>query len=337
MSRLHFEDFQPGTTTVYGPIFLSKDEIVAFAREFDPQAFHTDEKAAKDTFLSTLIASGWHTACLNMRLLAENVLLHSTSLGSPGIEELRWIKPVKPDGALKARMTVLDAKASKSRPALGLVRFRFEVLDQHDETVMTQVNWIMFARRDAPAGIGPSERRSSKQDAEPAVFHRDAAQGILNPYLDDLIPGEVAEIGSYTFSAPDIIRFAKAFDPQPFHIDPEAAKDSLFGGLCASGWHTACIWMKLMAAHRASIEQDALGRGERPAQLGPSPGFKNLKWLKPVYAGDTISYRTILTNKRVSGSRPGWGLAFHHNTGTNQHGEEVFSFEGTVFWERRPS
>ena len=88
-----------------------------------------------------------------------------------------------------------------------------------------------------------------------------------------------------------------------------------------------------MVQHR---RRQLAAASDRPARLGPSPGFSNLKWLKPVYAGDTITYRSTLTGKRVSASRPGWGIAFHHNTGTNQHGEEVFSFDGAVLWERRP-
>ena len=148
--------------------------------------------------------------------------------------------------------------------------------------------------------------------------------------------GATDDLGGFTFSADEIVRFAQAFDPQRFHVDPEAAKHSLFGGLCASGWHTTAAWMKLMAAHREHVRGAALARGERPARLGASPGFTNLKWLKPVYAGDTISYRTTLTGKRVSASRPGWGLASHHNEGFNQYGEMVMSFDGAVFWERRP-
>ena len=163
-------------------------------------------------------------------------------------------------------------------------------------------------------------------------------------HLAGLAPGVVhAEPGitvfdfieGHTFTPEDIVGFARQFDPQPFHVDAEAAKSSLFGALCASGWHTASVWMKRMVGYRDRTRTDALARGERPARLGPSPGFSNLKWLKPVYAGDTIAYRSTVTAKRASASRPGWGLVFHHNTGTNQHGEEVFAFDGMVFWDRR--
>jgi len=334
MPRFAFEDFTPGASHMLGPVTVSKEDILAFAREYDPQPFHVDEIAAKDSFVGTLIASGWHTCCINMRLLAEGLLLDSTSMGSPGIEELKWLKPVRPGDTLRSRMTVVDSRASKSRPGIGLVQFRFEMLNQADEPVMTQGNWIMFGRRDSePAANGGGSTRAASQPG--SAPGRELPHISSNPYFEDLVIGETEELGSYTFEPDDIIGFARQFDPQRFHVDPEAARHSLFGGLCASGWHTAGIWMKLMVAYRDRIRAYALAHGGRPARLGPSPGFTNMKWLKPVYAGDTITYRTTVTSKRASASRPGWGLVFHYNTGVNQHGDEVFAFEGMVFWERR--
>jgi len=334
MPRYAFEDFTPGSVRTLGPVTISKDELVAFAREYDPQPFHVDEIAARDSFVGTLIASGWHTCSLNMRLLADEVILDSTSMGSPGIEELKWAKPVRPGDTLRSRMTVLDNRVSKSRPSIGLVRFQFDMLNQADETVMVQRNWIMFGLRETGLAVNGSRSLPAGGAAPDPIDTRPAISA--NPYLEDLVVGQTDVLGAYTYTADDIVRFARAYDPQRFHVDPVAAKASLFGDLCASGWQTAAVWMKLMAAHRDRIRTDALARGERPARLGPSPGFSDLKWLKPVYAGDTITYRSTLTGKRVSASRPGWGLAFHHNSGLNQHGEEVFSFDGAVFWERRP-
>ncbi|MGO4707261.1 MaoC family dehydratase [Microvirga sp. 2MCAF38] len=339
MPRLHFEDFVPGTTQIFGPVPVSKEEMIAFAREYDPQPFHVDEIAAKDSFIGTLIASGWHTSSINMRLFADNVLLDSTSMGSPGIEEQKWLKPVRPGDTLRSRMTTLETRPSQSRPDIGLVRFQFELVNQSDEVVLKQTAWVMFGRRE-PGPAAPERPKQAKSPSKTAASDAPKVTPIRvtsDAYLDDLVAGEMREIGSYTFTAEEIIRFATHYDPQRFHIDAEAAKHSLFGGLCASGWHTASVWMKLMAAERERVRDDALRRGERPARLGPSPGFTNLKWLKPVFAGDTITYTTTLTNKRASASRSGWGLAFHHNSGVNQKGEEVFAFDGAVFWEKRPS
>jgi acyl dehydratase len=327
-----FEDLTPGLVETYGPLTVSREDIVAFAREYDPQPFHTDEEAAKATFVGTLIASGWHTCALAMRMIAQGFILDAASLGSPGVEEVRWLAPVRPGDVLRTRNTILDARPSKSRPELGLIQFRLDVLNGADERVLEQRYWVMFGRRDHPWPPPPGEGPPA---AAPAASPAPAPVPAPDRYLDDLVPGEASELGSYRFSADEIVRFASAFDMQPFHIDPEAARRSLFGGLCASGWHTAAVWMKLMIAGRERSRAEAGRLGLATPRLGPSPGFKNLKWSRPVFAGDIITYRSVVTGTRASASRPGWGLAFHRNTGINQRREEVFSFEGAVFWERR--
>jgi acyl dehydratase len=267
-----------------------------------------------------------------MRIVADGFLLGAAAMGAPGIDEVKWLRPVYPGDALRTRMTVTDARPSKSRLEIGLLQFLLEVLNQRDEIVMSQANWIMFGRRGHPWPPAPGGRPSAP---DPAVGREEPPRPAgPPPYLDEMKAGDLSLLGSYHFAADEIIRFARAYDPQPFHVDPEAAKRSLFGGLCASGWHTAAVWMKRMIAHRNDMEAQAARLGRRPSRLGPSPGFRNMRWAKPVYAGDTISYSSTITDLRPSASRPGWGLAFHRNSGLNQHGEEVFSFDGAVFWER---
>jgi acyl dehydratase len=270
-----------------------------------------------------------------MRLMAQGFLLDATSMGAPGVEEVKWVRPVLPGDALHTRATVLEARPSKSRPEIGLLLFQLEMMNQRDETVLTQANWIMFGRQGHPwpPAPGPGPRDGAPPGPAPQAMPQAADPA---PYLDDLQVGDTRALGSYRFEADDIIRFASAYDPQSFHVDPEAARRSLFGGLCASGWHTAAIWMKLMLQHRERARAEAARLGRPLPALGPSPGFKNLRWLKPVYAGDTVTYASTVTATRPSASRPGWGLAFQRNSGVNQHGEEVFSFDGMVFWERRP-
>ena len=154
-------------------------------------------------------------------------------------------------------------------------------------------------------------------------------------YFDDIKVGDRTAIGGHTFTAGEIKAFARQFDPQPFHVDEAAAARSHFGALCASGWHTAAMWMRLRILHGRRDDAERTARGEPNAKLGPSPGFRDLKWLKPVYAGDTIDYASEVVDKRVSQSRPGWGLIHVRNTGTNQKGEPVLSFISTAFVERR--
>jgi acyl dehydratase len=154
-------------------------------------------------------------------------------------------------------------------------------------------------------------------------------------FWDDIATGEKTELGRFTFTADNIKAFAWRFDPQAFHLDEAAAARSHFGALCASGWHSASIWMRLMVEHQKSEDAARRGRGQAVAALGPSPGFRELKWLKPVYVGDTITYATEVIEKRASNSRPGWGLMSIRNSGVNQKGEAVISFISVAFVERR--
>jgi acyl dehydratase len=154
-------------------------------------------------------------------------------------------------------------------------------------------------------------------------------------FFEDIVVGERHELGSHTFTADDIKRFASAFDPQPFHLDEAAAEKSHFGGLIASGWHTVSVWMKLNIRELQRQNDERVAAGERVARMGPSPGFDELKWLRPVYAGDTIAYSFEVTSKKESRSRPEWGMVNFKNAGVNQKGEAVLTFNGHVFVERR--
>ena len=145
--KLHWEDFQPGAVALYGPRLVTREEIVAFAAEFDPQPMHLDEAAASATRLGGLGASGWHSCCLLMKMIADGFLLDSTSMGGPGVEEVRWLKPLRPGTRIRVRSTVLDKRASNSRPGMGLVKFLFEVIDDSDTPLTTLSTTLMFGRR----------------------------------------------------------------------------------------------------------------------------------------------------------------------------------------------
>lgn len=158
---------------------------------------------------------------------------------------------------------------------------------------------------------------------------------MMGLHLDDLEPGMGWELGSYAFTRDNIVAFAKKFDPQPFHLDEEEAKRGPFGRLSASGWHTASAWMKCYIATNQAAEAKIRAAGKEPAATAPSPGFNNLKWLRPVCPGDVISYRTTVTSKRDLASRPGWGILFSENQGFNQLGELVYRFDGKVLVRKR--
>ena len=160
---------------------------------------------------------------------------------------------------------------------------------------------------------------------------------MIGLYLDDLDEGRVVELGSHHFTKEAIIAFAQKYDPQPFHLSEEGGRNGPLGVLSASGWHTAAGWMKCYVATNQKAEAATRAAGGEPAPIGPSPGFTNLRWLKPVAPGDTITYRSTVTGKRELKSRPGWGLVFSLNEGFNQKGELVFSFEGKVLTPKKPS
>jgi acyl dehydratase len=154
-------------------------------------------------------------------------------------------------------------------------------------------------------------------------------------FFEDIEVGQRREVGSFTFTADLIRKFAAQFDPQLFHLDEEAGRQSLFGGLAASGWHVASVCMKLMVADGQRQAAEAAARGEKVAVWGPSPGFRELRWIKPVLAGDTIGFSSAVESVRSSSSRPEWGIVQARNTGINQRGELVFSFLATAFAPRR--
>jgi len=147
MPELYFEDLEPGRVHELGSHTVSEEEIVAFARQWDPQSFHIDPEAAKESVFGGLIASGWHTGAMWMRLYVDSLLDGAASMGSPGIEELRWLAPVRPGDTLHGRLTVLEAIPSERRPDRGTVRIRGEMVNQDGVTVLSMVSRGHFGRK----------------------------------------------------------------------------------------------------------------------------------------------------------------------------------------------
>jgi acyl dehydratase len=145
--KYYFEDFSTDWTAEYGPRHVTREEIIGFAAQYDPQPMHLDEEAARRTMLGGLAASGWHSCCLMMKMIADGLLLDTASMGAPGIEEVKWLKPVRPGDNLTVRGSVLWTRASQSKPDRGFVNFRWEVANDRSETVMTLVCPQMILRR----------------------------------------------------------------------------------------------------------------------------------------------------------------------------------------------
>ncbi|MGO9008291.1 MAG: MaoC family dehydratase [Beijerinckiaceae bacterium] len=387
MDLIYFEDVVPGEAALFGDYEITKDEIFEFAAQFDPQPFHLDEEAAKKTLLGGLSASGWHTAAISMRLLYDSFLVHAASMGAPGVDELKWLKPVRPGDRLSLRVNVLEKKESQSRPDLGLVQTQSDVFNQNGELVMTYRAPLMLRRRQAAAQPrsrdAPQEATSQNYDdvgsnrskvmnaidskslerdeqmgsgtlreldsagkaaqrrtfPHPAVAEQEASQAAVAaphhyPFFEDLAVGWRFDLEPFTFDTAAILAFGKKYDPQPFHVDEAAARKSHFGGLVASGWHTVSVYMRQLIESRKKLLAESLARGEKLPELGPSPGFNNLRWRAPVYAGDTLHFTSEFADKRTV-SRPGWGLGFFQNKAYNQNDRLVFEFQALAFWQMR--
>jgi acyl dehydratase len=149
MRMLYLEDFEAGAVYPAGSVTLSEDEILEFGRRYDPQSFHVDPEAARATIYGGLIASGWQTVAVTMRLMVDHVFGSAAGMGSPGVDELRWHRPVRPGDTLYPRVTVLESRVSKSKPDRGVMRFRVDVDNQDGEIAMSLVGAAFIGRRPA--------------------------------------------------------------------------------------------------------------------------------------------------------------------------------------------
>ena len=335
--KLHHEDLEVGKPIDFGPRSVTKEEIMAFGRAWDPQPLHVDEEAAKATLVGGLCASGWHTCCLMMRLVADGFLNRVVSLGSPGVDEGRWMVPVRPGDVLSCHYTVLEKRDLASRPDVGISKVLVELLNQKGETV---ANWRsnQLTRRRHP-GPAPSAT-GAKRERKAIVSHWDEPGPVasrLRPdlYFEDRQIGELTDMGSHTFGKDEIVAFAREFDPQPFHLDETAAKASLFGALSASGWNTAVYAIRGNILSRLEGNEQARAQGVQLAAYGPSPGFRNLSWPKPTYVGDTLEYRGRVAQKIDLKSRPDRGIVATDIQARNQKGEIVFMVTSQILVERR--
>lgn len=146
---LYFEDFKPGPFGTFGPLHVSREDLIAFAREYDPQPMHVDEEAAKHSMLKGLAGSGWHMCALTMRMMADGYILRSACLGAPGVDEVRWTAPLRPDDDLTLIAEVAGTRESKSRPDIGFVTMKHDLRNAADVSLMTLTTPIMMRRRGA--------------------------------------------------------------------------------------------------------------------------------------------------------------------------------------------
>ena len=159
MPRRHWEDFSPGQVADCGSRLITREEIIAFAAEYDPQPMHLDEHAGRATLLGGLVASGWHSCCILMRMMSDDFIGQADFLGSPGVEEVKWLAPLRPGERISARATVLETRPSRSRPDIGFVKFRCELIDAAGKPLLSLIVSPMFGRRSAGAEREAAGRR----------------------------------------------------------------------------------------------------------------------------------------------------------------------------------
>ncbi len=338
---LYFEDFAVGDAYDCGAWSLTAAEITAFAEQFDPQPMHLDPAAAQQSMLGGHAASGWHVCALGMRLFHDGLLNRVRGQGSPGIAETRWRRPARAGARLGLTLSIAESRPSRSRPSLGLVGFATRIEDRdRGETVCVQRFSVLIERRAPPA---PKMEMETETETETATVSprrpAPASEADANP-LDGAGPpppwrrageipiGRTFDLGAETVSAEAIIAFAEQFDPQPFHLDREAGRASLFGGLAASGWHTAALWMRrqVLARRDALATLDPAARADAAAAAGPGLGFVDLAWRRPVLEGDRLRFFTRVAEVAPFEARPGWARVVADNGAVNQKGAVALRF-----------
>ena len=333
--QIYWEDFSVGAAAEFGATDVVASDIIAYAQEFDPVPCHLDEAVAVNLPAGGLIASDWHSCAMLMRMMCDDYLCRAAGAGAPGVEHVKWFGFVRPGDRLWARRTPLEIRASKSRPRIGIVRMLIEVFNQRDEKVMSWLPVQLFDRRNPDTT--PKEPRNAGEQVQLASAMRepddiavgsDAELGVF----EDVEIGQETLLGSHTFSKVGMLDFATRFNPQYFHADEKAAAASLYGGLIASGWHTAAIWNRLFVLQNEYPGEASAGRR---AAHGLSIAVLDMKWPNPVRAGDTINYSTRVTDKIDHKRFAQFGIVKSRNEGINQHGETVLSLSHERWVERR--
>lgn len=303
---LTFEDFPVGKSFEFGRYEISAAQIDSYAAQFDPEL----ARGASGGSAVRPTASPLQLCAILMWMNFDGWMSGTAARGAPGVDEVLWLRPVRAGQVLRCCVSVLTARISRSKPELGFVQFRHELIDDLGKSVMTQTNSVMFARR-GHVDRGPD--RATQKKTEWAASTSAASTAMPTIWTEKVL-GEHIGVGATEFSSESIVTFARAYDPQPFHVDEAAAKTGPFGALAASGWHTAAAWMNgyVQACHRS---------GAVPGRL---VSITDLRWLRPAYAGDTVAWD--FTPVGVSSDDAAGAIVTSHNGGTNQNGVRVFEF-----------
>ena len=312
----YFEDFPVGKSFDFGHYEVSEAQIISFGKAFDPRPPHSGPATLQAGSEPT--ASPWQACAILMRLNYDGWMLRAAARGAPGVDEVRWLQPVRAGLVLSGRACVLNARISHSKPDIGFVQFRYELIADHIGPVMVQTNYVMLVRR--VTNNSPVSVRAERKDSELAAPPLATSCEIPEDWTEKVV-GRNIEIGATEFNAGSIVEFA--YDPQPFHVDETAAKNGPFGALAASGWHTASSWMRafVIACQKSHAVPETL------------ISISDLRWLRPVCVGDRIAWHFMPI--AISTSETGGMIVTSRNSGTNQNAVKVYEFTAKILISHR--
>lgn len=340
MSLRHFEDLAVGESFDLGSRTAIEDEALGFAREFDPQPFHLSSLAAERSMLGGLATSGWYTAAMLSRMLWNKWLRHVNGAGSSGAAKHAWSRPLYVGGTMYAQGTVTAMRESKTMPGVGFVEIALNARLGNNRKFCTARWTIMVHRRAGPKpDFAERQRlyRTRKHDgirsmADARAFGRDML------YLDLCRMGYPVFLGEVSASAEQMIRFSRAYNPQPFLTSEKAANKSHFGGLAASGWHSCGLVMRTYVDSRLRA-LDSLSEEERSTAAvsgGIGVEFENLRFINPVRANETMAAYITPLERRKSRLRQRWDKLYMRAELRNASNQPVVQFYPTVYMSESP-
>lgn len=340
MTLRHHEDMAVGERIDLGCRKVGEDEALAFAREFDPQPFHLNREAAANSLMGGLTASGWHTAAMLTRMLWDSWLGLANGAGSPGVMRHSWISPLYVGDTFCARGVIKEMRVSKSMPGVGFVELELKATASDSRRVCSTQWTVMVRTRGGPKPDFEERRRKRRKAKRNALEgpSKSSKPGRDMLYWDLCRMERPLSLGEVSATTEEVIRFSRAYIPQPFHIDEELAKKSHFGCLVASGWHSCALWMRANVTARLRVLESLSGEERSYAMEsgGIGLGFEDLRWISPVRANEKLkAYITPLERQR-SRSRPGWGKVRARAELVNSEDKLAIRFYPTVYMRESP-